>query len=92
VKPVNIVLLTTVVVVAGTWSKKKTISAPQVIGGAMLSLGFVVLQDAQPELAKQFAWLLLASSIGAYGQDLFGAVGNATTGNKLNDPNREQPK
>jgi len=92
-KPVNIVLLTTVVVVAGTWSKKKTISMPQVIGGGMLTLGFVVLQDAQPKLAEQFAWLLLASSLGAYGSDLFGAVGNATTGGNLNDPNREaQPK
>jgi hypothetical protein len=60
-----------------------------VIGGGFLTLGFVVLQDAEPKLAQQFAWLLLASSLGAYGQDLFSTIGNATTGNKLNDPNKD---
>lgn len=91
-RPVNVVLLTTVVVVAGTWSKKRTISVPQVVGGGFLALGFVVLQDSEPKLAEQFAWLLLASSLGAYGQDLFSAVGNVTTGNHLNDPNKDVPK
>ena len=91
-KPVNIVLLTTVIVVAGTWSKKKTISVPQVVGGGLLALSFVVVQDAQPKLAQQFAWLLLATSLGTYGQDLFGTIGNVTTGNKLNDPNKDVPR
>lgn len=90
-KPVNIVILTSVVVIAGTWSKKKTISTPQVVGGIVLAGTFAFMQDAQPKLAEQFAWLLLATSLGTYGQDLFGTIGNVTTGNKLNDPNKKEP-
>jgi 4-hydroxybenzoate polyprenyltransferase len=88
VKPTNIILMTTVVVVGGTWAKHRQISLPQVIGGGLLTLAFAFGQDAEPDLARQFAWLLLATSLGTYGGDLFGAIGNATTGNKLNDPNK----
>jgi hypothetical protein len=84
-KPIQIVLLATVVAVAGTWSKKGTISVPMVVGGATLTLGIVVMDQTSPKLAQQFAWLLLASTIGAYGEDVFTTVGNVTTGKKGTD-------
>lgn len=91
-KPVTITILASLLAVAGTWSKKKTIGVPMVVGGVTLTLFIVVLEDGAPELAKQFSWLLLASVIGAYGQDVFSTVGNITTGGKLNDPSAEGPK
>jgi hypothetical protein len=87
VKPINIVLLATLIAVGGTWSKKGSVSVPMVVGGATLALGIVVMDQTSPKLAEQFAWLMLASTVGAYGQDLFTTVGNVTTGKKLNDPN-----
>lgn len=78
-KPVNIVLLAAVFAVAGTWVKDKTIQPSMVVGGAFLSLGIIVMDDTAPKLAQQFSWLILAATVGAYGQDVFSMVGKATT-------------
>lgn len=79
-KPVTITILSVVIAVAGTWSKKSTIQVPMVVGGMMVTLAIVAMDEAQPELAKSFAWLLLASTVGAFGEDVFTSVGNITTG------------
>lgn len=82
-KPVNLVLIATVIAIVGTWSRKKQISTRMVIGGAVVSFVFIVAEDAP--LTKQFAWLLLASTIGAYGEDLFTVIGDVTTGGKTTE-------
>lgn len=79
-KPLNLVLLASLIAIGGKWAQHKTIDTKMVVGGAFLSLFFVVAQDAQPKFAESFGWLILATSVGAYGQELFGAVGNITTG------------
>lgn len=82
-KPVNLVLIATIVAIVGTWSKKKQISTRMVIGGAVVAFIFIVAEDAP--MTKQFAWLLLASTIGAYGEDLFTVIGDITTGGKTKE-------
>lgn len=77
-KPTNIVLMAAVVAIAGTWAKKNTINTAQVVGGGFLLFIFIFMQDAQPKLAQNFSWLLLATSVGAYGEDLFTMVGKLT--------------
>lgn len=89
-KPVNIVLISVALAVAGTWTRKKTISMPMVVGGAFITLAIVVGEDAAPELTKNFSWLILAATVGAYGDDVFSIIGNVTTGSKLNDPNDDK--
>lgn len=79
-KPVNITIMAVIIAVAGTWSKKSTVSVPMVVGGAIVTLSIVAMDEAAPELAKSFAWLLLASTVGAFGEDVFTSVGNVTTG------------
>lgn len=78
-KPVNIVLLAATFAVAGTWVKKKSIEPSMVVGGVFLSLGIVVMNETAPKLAQQFSWLILAATVGAYGEDVFSVVGKATT-------------
>ena len=87
-KPVNIVLIATVIAILGTWSKKGQISTRMVIGGAVVAFIFVVAEDAP--MTKQFAWLLLASTIGAYGDDLFTVIGDITTGGKTAERNTDK--
>jgi hypothetical protein len=79
-KPVNIVLLAAAFAVAGTWVKDKTIQPSMVVGGAFLSLSVVVMEGSAPKLAQQFSWLILAATVGAYGEDVFSMVGKITTG------------
>lgn len=79
-KPLNLVLLASLIAIGGKWAQHRTIDTKMVVGGAFISLFFVVAQDAQPKFAESFGWLILATSVGAYGQELFGAVGNVTTG------------
>lgn len=85
-KPLTVVGLSFAVAVAGTWSQSKTITTRQIVGGAFLAIAISVMAEAQPKLAQQFSWLLLASSAGAYGTDLFTAVGEITTGKKTKKP------
>lgn len=93
-KPVNITLLAAAIALGGTWVQKKTINVPMVIGGAFISLAIIVLDDAAPKLAESMAWLLLASTVGAYGEDLFTMVGKLTTngGNDVSTTTREPAK
>lgn len=79
-KPVTLIALAATISVAGTWSKKQTISTRQVVGIGVTALFFVVLTQANEKFAQQFGWLLVAATVGAYGEDLFTAVGDATAG------------
>jgi ABC-type uncharacterized transport system permease subunit len=86
VKPVTLVILAGAISVAGTWSKKSTVETRQVIGIGFVALVMVIIAQANPSFAKQFGWLLVAATTGAYGEDLFKAVGNATAGVKGQEP------
>lgn len=89
-KAINLTIIAVVIAAAGTWSRKKQVSMPMIVGGTVVSLGIVVLDEMSPELARNFALLMLAAAMGAYGEDLFTMVGNLTTGNQLPDPNRPE--
>lgn len=77
-RPVTLVLIAAIVSIAGTWSKKQTISSRQVIGIGMLTFIFIIFAQMNDKFAEQFGWLLVAATVGAYGDELFTAVGNAT--------------
>lgn len=84
-KPLNLIVLASIIAVAGRWSKSGTIDTKMVVGGAVLSIGFAVLGEAQPKLAEPFAYLILVSILSSYGEDLFTTVGKITTGSKGGD-------
>lgn len=86
-KPMNIALIGVVLAIAGTWSKKKTISTRQVVGGIVVIFIFAIAPEDK-EIARQFAWLFLASIVGAFGEDLFTVIGDVTTGGKTVESNK----
>lgn len=81
-QPVGIILAAAGIATVGTWAKHKTLNPKIVVGGAVLALVFAFVEDAQPNIARDFAWLILASTAGAYGSDLFGSIGEVTSGAK----------
>lgn len=89
-KPVSIVLLAATLAVGGTWAKEGTIKPSMVIGTGFLSLAIVVMNAQTPKLAEQFSWLLLAATVGAYGEDVFTTVGKLTTGQSGTGTNERQ--
>lgn len=80
IKPVNLILLASLIAVAGKWSKKQTIDSKMIVGGAVLAIGIAVLSEAQPKIAEPFAYLILVAVLSSYGEDLFTTVGDITTG------------
>ena len=57
-----------------------------------MALFFVVLAQVNQKFAQQFGWLLVAATVGAYGEDLFTAIGDATAGAQGRDTKREPEK
>lgn len=77
-KPINIVLFAVIIAVLGNWAADKKLDQRQVVGGVVVLFMFMFISTAQPKLAQNFSWLILASTVGAYGKDLFGTVGKVT--------------
>lgn len=90
-KPVTLIVIAATISVAGTWSRKGTVNTRQVVGIGMLSFVFIILAQVNDKFAQQFGWLLVAATVGAYGEDLFTAVGDVTAGVGGKDP-EGQPK
>lgn len=91
-KPVSIIIAAATIAVAGTWAEKKKLNPRIIVGGSVLAIAFAFLQDAQPRLARDFAWLILVSTAGAFGEGLFTAVGDVTSGLKKVSTDKEIPE
>lgn len=76
-KPTTIILVAAGIAVLGTWAKKHTLEPKMVVGGAVVALTVGFIADGNEKLGKDFAWLVLVATAGAYGDDLFTAIGSA---------------
>src|SRR5580765_2475721 len=74
-KPMSIVILAIGIGVLGEWSAKKPLTQKQIAGAIVVLLFFAVLDESSPTIAKPFAWLIFATTIGNYGENLFKSVG-----------------
>lgn len=81
-KPTMVVMVAAGIAVLGTWSKDKELNPRIVVGGAVIAITFAILSDTQPKIASDFSWLILATTTGVYGDQLFKAIGDVTSGTK----------
>ena len=72
-------LLTTVIVVAGSWADDKQVTARMVLGGVFLAIVLAVLAKADEKLARGFALLVLITATLTYGAKVVEATGIAKT-------------
>lgn len=80
--PTMVVVTAAGIAVLGTWSKEKQLNPRIIVGGAVVVIAFAFLSDAQPKIAKDFSWLILATTAGTYGEQLFKSIGDVTSGAK----------
>lgn len=74
----NIVLLAAIVTVGGQWAKGKTLTPKIGVGAFVAALGVAAIGNMDVNLGRDFALLILVSSILINGTALFGAIGKAT--------------
>lgn len=65
--PTNEIVLSGVVVTVGRWAEGKTIDIKLVIGISVVVLSLAALTEANENLARQIALLILVSSVLRYG-------------------------
>ncbi len=74
-KPTTIVLFAAAVSVLGTWAKGQKLTEKQIVGSIVVLIFLSIMADTVPKVAAPFSWLLLASVVGSYGDELFSKVG-----------------
>lgn len=73
--PFNAMVLTAIIVAAGSWrSKSKQIQFKTFVGAGMVAIMLAFLSSVDKELARKFALLILVASLFYYGPDIFGAI------------------
>lgn len=58
----NSVLLTGVIVTAGTFAADQSVSGRTIVGGAFLGIGLLTLAEVNYDLASKFAFLILLTA------------------------------
>lgn len=74
----NIVLLSTIINIAGRWAQGKTLTVKIGVGALFAALGLSAIANYNADLGKDLAMLILVASILYNGPAVFGAVGKAT--------------
>jgi hypothetical protein len=73
--PMNAVLLSAVIVIAGRWSQNKPLDIKLVVAGAFIAIVLSVMSEANDKFARQFALLILISLVFVYGPTIFAKTG-----------------
>lgn len=70
----TIMLATGAIVFFGKWADKKEQAISQLLGLVLASIFLVAMEDANPKLAKGFAWLIFFGAFYVYGTPLVKAL------------------
>lgn len=73
-KVTSILVLASVITVAGQWAQKKTLTIRIGVGLAFVLISMTGFYNVEPQLATQFAWLILVGTVVFNGIPLFQAV------------------
>lgn len=73
--PATSVVLTGVIVTAGSWAKDEPVSIRVVVGGTVLAIGLSVMYESAPDLASKFGALVLLVAAFTYLPAVFYKLG-----------------